>query len=119
MHSSTVSAPLCAPRCTPPSWRSCASCSGTTRLAVVATCHDLLHPAGAGPAAQGVRGAGHESLWAHREVLPMAWQDLVTHRLLLRRLPGGSGEACFASRWLGGEDMPLAFGVAEGCVLRA
>ena len=90
-------------------------------LAVVATCHDLLHPAGAGPAAQGVRGAGQESLWAHREVLPKPWLDLVTHRLLLRRLPpgGGGGGACFASRWLGGEDRPLAFGVAEGCVLRA
>ena len=88
------------------------------RLAIVATCHDLLHPAGAGPAAQGVRGAGQESLWAHRVVLPKPWLDLVTHRLLLRRLPAG-GEARFASLWLGAEDRPLAFNVAEGCLLRA
>ena len=80
------------------------------RLAIVATCHDLLHPAGAGP--------GQGSLWAHREVLPKPWLDLVTHRLLLRRLPAG-GEACFASLWLGAEDRPLAFNVAEGCLLRA
>ena len=47
--------------------------------------------------------------------MPKPWLDLVTHRLLLRRLPAG-GEACFASLWLGAEDRPLAFGVAEGCL---
>ena len=91
------------------------------RLAIVATCHDLLHPAGSAPGPQGGRGGAAESLWAHREVLPKPWQDLVTHRLQLRQLSAarGGSAARYASCWLGCEDPPVAFSVSEGHFLRA
>ncbi len=56
-------------------------------------------------------------------MLPKPWQDLVTHRLLLRRLPaagGGGGAARFGCAWLGAAAAaPLVFTVTEACVMSA
>lgn len=48
---------------------------------------------------RGERGPG--DLWAFREHLPKAWQDLVTHRLLLQRSQrvGGDGEVVRLGKW--------------------
>ena len=48
-------------------------------------------------------GSGGGDPWAFREHLPKAWQDLVTHRLLLQLSPqsqrGGGGEVVRLGKW--------------------
>jgi len=64
-----------------------------------------------------------EPKWYTAQMLPKPWQDLVTHRLLLRRLPaagGGGGAARFGCAWLGAAAAaPLVFTVTEACVMSA
>lgn len=50
------------------------------RLAVLATKHAVLSASN--------QGAGGALLWTHREFLPQAWHDMVTHRIMLRCIPG-------------------------------
>lgn len=50
------------------------------RLAVLATKHAVLSASN--------QGAGGAVLWTHREFLPQAWHDMVTHRIMLRCIPG-------------------------------
>jgi len=58
-----------------------------------------LSDGGTGRDSRGERVSG--DLWAFREHLPKAWQDLVTHRLLLQRSQrmGGEGEVVRLGKW--------------------
>ena len=59
-----------------------------------------------------------EGLWEHREFMPMAWQSLVTHRLLMRALSQGSRASTidvpqrFGAKW----HLPLQDSIAAFCI---